>query len=56
MGLATLILGVIVAIHPSVSLAVIAVLLGILLIFSGVFPAAVRAWGPGGWRSSASSA
>jgi uncharacterized membrane protein HdeD (DUF308 family) len=37
MGLATLILGVIVAIHPSVSLAVIAVLVGILLIFSGVF-------------------
>jgi uncharacterized membrane protein HdeD (DUF308 family) len=37
MGLATLILGVIVAIHPSVSLAVIAVLLGILLILSGVF-------------------
>ena len=37
MGLATLILGVIVAVHPSVSLAVIAVLLGILLIFSGVF-------------------
>jgi len=37
MGLATLILGVIVAIHPSVSLAVIAVLLGILLIFSGIF-------------------
>jgi uncharacterized membrane protein HdeD (DUF308 family) len=37
MGVATLILGVIVAIHPSVSLAVIAVLLGILLIFSGVF-------------------
>jgi uncharacterized membrane protein HdeD (DUF308 family) len=37
MGLATLILGIIVAIHPSVSLTVIAVLLGILLIFSGVF-------------------
>jgi uncharacterized membrane protein HdeD (DUF308 family) len=37
MGLATLILGVIVAIHPTVSLSVIAVLLGILLIFSGVF-------------------
>ena len=37
MGLATLILGIIVAVHPSVSLAVIAVLLGILLIFSGVF-------------------
>lgn len=36
-GLGTLILGIIVAIHPSVSLAVIAVLLGILLIFSGVF-------------------
>ncbi len=37
MGLATLILGIIVAIQPSASLAVIAVLLGILLIFSGVF-------------------
>jgi uncharacterized membrane protein HdeD (DUF308 family) len=37
MGLATLVLGIIVAFHPSVSLAVIAVLLGILLIFSGVF-------------------
>jgi uncharacterized membrane protein HdeD (DUF308 family) len=37
MGLATLILGIIVAVHPSVSLNVIAVLLGILLIFSGVF-------------------
>ena len=37
MGLATLILGIIVAIHPSASLTVIAVLLGILLIFSGVF-------------------
>src|ERR1700744_1852031 len=37
MGLATLILGIIVAFHPSVSLTVIAVLLGILLIFSGVF-------------------
>jgi uncharacterized membrane protein HdeD (DUF308 family) len=37
MGLATLILGIIVAIHPTASLSVIAVLLGILLIFSGVF-------------------
>ena len=37
MGLATFILGVIVAVHPSVSLNVIAVLLGVLLIFSGVF-------------------
>jgi uncharacterized membrane protein HdeD (DUF308 family) len=37
MGLATLILGVIVAVRPSGSLTVIAVLLGILLIFSGVF-------------------
>ena len=36
-GLGTLILGIIVAVHPSVSLAVIAVLLGILLIFSGIF-------------------
>src|ERR1700722_8170017 len=37
MGLATLILGVIVAFRPSGSLVVISVLLGILLIFSGVF-------------------
>ena len=37
MGLATLILGVIVAFRPSGSLIVISVLLGILLIFSGVF-------------------
>ena len=37
MGLATLILGLIVAFRPSGSLAVIAVLLGILMMFSGVF-------------------
>jgi uncharacterized membrane protein HdeD (DUF308 family) len=37
MGLATLILGVIVAFRPSGSLVVISVLLGILLMFSGVF-------------------
>ena len=37
MGLATLILGVIVAFRPSGSLVVISVLLGILMMFSGVF-------------------
>jgi uncharacterized membrane protein HdeD (DUF308 family) len=37
MGLLTLILGVIVAFRPSGSLVVISVLLGILMIFSGVF-------------------
>jgi uncharacterized membrane protein HdeD (DUF308 family) len=37
MGLATLILGVIVAFRPSGSLVVISVLIGILMIFSGVF-------------------
>jgi uncharacterized membrane protein HdeD (DUF308 family) len=37
MGLATLILGLIVAFRPSGSLIVISVLLGILMIFSGVF-------------------
>jgi uncharacterized membrane protein HdeD (DUF308 family) len=52
MGLATLILGVIVAFRPSGSLVVITVLLGILMIFSGVFhiiaaidaPEQHRAW------------
>jgi len=52
MGLATLILGLIVAFRPSGSLVVIVVLLGILLIFSGVFhiiaaldgPEQHRAW------------
>ena len=37
MGLATLILGVIVAFRPSGSLVVISVLIGILMMFSGVF-------------------
>jgi uncharacterized membrane protein HdeD (DUF308 family) len=37
MGLATLVLGVIVAFRPSGSLVVISVLIGILMIFSGVF-------------------
>jgi len=37
MGLATFILGLIVAFRPSGSLAVITVLLGILMIFSGIF-------------------
>jgi uncharacterized membrane protein HdeD (DUF308 family) len=36
LGVATLILGVIVAFHPSTSLAVIAVLIGVLLIISGL--------------------
>jgi uncharacterized membrane protein HdeD (DUF308 family) len=36
LGLATLILGVIVAFHPSTSLTVIAVLIGVLLIISGL--------------------
>ena len=36
-GIVTLILGIIVAAHPTGSLNVIAVLLGILLIFSGIF-------------------
>ena len=52
MGLATLILGVIVAFRPSGSLVVITVLLGILMMFSGVFhiiaaldgPEQHRAW------------
>src|ERR1700722_16019562 len=37
MGLATLILGIIVAFRPSGSLVVISVLVGILMMFSGVF-------------------
>lgn len=37
MGVVTLVLGIIVAIHPSTSLNVIAVLIGILLLVSGVF-------------------
>jgi uncharacterized membrane protein HdeD (DUF308 family) len=52
MGLATLVLGLIVAFRPSGSLIVISVLLGILMIFSGVFhiiaaldgPQEHRAW------------
>ena len=52
MGLATLVLGAIVAFRPSGSLVVIAVLLGILMMFSGVFhiiaaldgPEQHRAW------------
>lgn len=36
-GIATLVLGIIVTIHPSGSLNVIAVLLGVLLIVSGIF-------------------
>ena len=37
MGIVTLILGIIVAVHPTGSLNVIAVLLGILLVISGIF-------------------
>jgi uncharacterized membrane protein HdeD (DUF308 family) len=37
LGIVTLILGIIVAVHPTGSLNVIAVLLGILLIISGIF-------------------
>lgn len=37
MGLATLVLGIIVTLHPSGSLDVIAVLLGVLFLISGVF-------------------
>jgi uncharacterized membrane protein HdeD (DUF308 family) len=37
MGIVTLILGIIVAAHPTGSLNVIAVLLGVLLIISGIF-------------------
>src|SRR5262249_61697121 len=37
MGIVTLILGIIVAAHPTGSLNVIAVLLGILLVISGIF-------------------
>jgi uncharacterized membrane protein HdeD (DUF308 family) len=37
LGLATLVIGIVVALHPSGSLNVIAVLLGVLLLLSGVF-------------------
>ena len=37
MGIVTLILGLIVAVHPTGSLNVIAVLLGILMVISGLF-------------------
>jgi uncharacterized membrane protein HdeD (DUF308 family) len=37
LGIVTLILGIIVAVHPSGSLSVIAVLLGVLLLVSGLF-------------------
>jgi len=36
-GLGTFILGIIVAVYPKLSLSVVAVLLGVLLIFSGIF-------------------
>jgi uncharacterized membrane protein HdeD (DUF308 family) len=45
-GIITLVLGLIVALHPSGSLNVIAVLIGILLIVSGIFHL-VRVFGPG---------
>jgi uncharacterized membrane protein HdeD (DUF308 family) len=46
LGVVTLILGLIVSIHPSGSLNVIAVLLGVLMIVSGIFHL-VRVFGPG---------
>jgi uncharacterized membrane protein HdeD (DUF308 family) len=46
LGVVTLILGLIVSIHPSGSLNVIAVLLGVLMIVSGLFHL-VRVFGPG---------
>ena len=56
MGLATLILGVIVAFRPSGSLVVITVLLGILMMFSGVFHIIAALGGPEhhrAWRAIA---
>jgi len=56
MGLATFILGLIVAFRPSGSLVVITVLLGILLMFSGVFHIIAALDGPEyhrGWRAIA---
>jgi uncharacterized membrane protein HdeD (DUF308 family) len=56
MGLATLILGLIVAFRPSGSLVVISVLLGILMIFSGVFHIIAALDGPADhriWRAIA---
>jgi uncharacterized membrane protein HdeD (DUF308 family) len=56
MGLVTLILGVIVAFRPSESLVVISVLLGILMIFSGVFHIIAAIDGPEyhrAWRAIA---
>jgi len=50
MGLATLILGLIVAFRPSGSLVVICVLLGILLMFSGVFHIVAAIGAPEGHR------
>ncbi len=46
MGIVTLIIGIIVAVHPTGSLNVIAVLLGILLIISGLFHL-IRVFDPG---------
>lgn len=56
MGLATLVLGLIVAFRPSGSLVVIAVLLGILMMFSGVFHIIAALDGPEhhrAWRAFA---
>ncbi len=56
MGLATLVLGVIVAFRPSGSLVVISVLLGILMMFSGVFHVIAALDGPEphrAWRAIA---
>ena len=51
MGLATLILGVIVAFRPSGSLVVISVLIGILMMFSGVFHIVAAIDAPEGHRA-----
>ena len=46
LGVLTLILGIIVSFHPSGSLNFVAVLIGILLILSGIFHL-IRVFGPG---------
>ena len=51
MGLATLVLGVIVAFRPSGSLVVISVLIGILMMFSGVFHIVAAIDAPEGHRA-----
>ena len=51
MGLATLVLGVVVAFRPSGSLVVISVLIGILMMFSGVFHIVAAIDAPEGHRA-----